>query len=400
MAHGRFWIGFGLVIAAAGAAAAQPIHTGPGMPGAPAPAFVPGGPPTAPPSPPGVATIGGGSSITAIAAAADEHGPVKELPSGLPELIPAPDKHHGHDEHHVEGWMTPFVPEHGGWYTQGEFLLQRPRNTDTDFVIANRGTGLGTVGPIESLKYELGTGLRAELGHRWGEGKWETAFAYTYLTAGTDRALTAGPGQNLLPTLTRPGLTDRALTAFGNLDLDYQLFDMIAARRVLVDEHFAIRYIGGFRFTDIRQILNAGYDGLDARQARIASRSRFQGFGPLIGAEAVLVSCKGFHAYTRVTGGLLTGRSTNKLVETNDGGSTTYVNTQNDVRKVVPFANIAIGGGWQYRSISLRGGYEISHYEGIFERPRFTDDVGQGKVNTRASNLSLEGLFLQVAVSY
>ncbi len=399
MAQGRFWIGFGFMLATAGAVAAQAVpHTAPGLPGAPAPAFLPGGPPTAPP--PGVATLGGGSSIQSIAAMADDHAPVKELPSGLPELIPAPDKHHG-GEHEIEGFMTPFVPEHGGWYTQAEFLLQRPRNTDLDFVLINRGgTGLGTVGPIESLRYELGTGVRAELGHRWGEGKWETAFAYTYLTAGTDRAITAGAGQNLLPTLTRPGLTDRALTAFGNVDLDYQLFDMIAARRVLVDEHFALRYIAGFRFTDIRQILNAGYDGLDARQARIATRSRFQGFGPLVGVEGVLASHKGFHVYTRAIGGLLTGRSTNKLIETNDAGSTTYVNTQNDIRKVVPYGSFALGGGWQYRSISLRAGWEVTHYEGLFERPRFTDDVAQGKVNTRPSNITLEGLFLQVAVSY
>ena len=62
--------------------------------------------------------------------------------------------------------------------------------------------------------------------------------------------------------------------------------------------------------------------------------------------------------------------------------------------------SIAVGGGWQYKSISLRGGFEITHFQGAFERPRFTDDVGQGKVNTRPANLTLEGLFLQVAVSY
>lgn len=400
MAHGRFWYGFGFLLATAGAVAAQPVYPGlGGGPGGHPSAFTPGGPPVAPLTPPPV-TVTTGPSIQAIAAAGEEHGALKELHSGLPELIPAPDKHHG-GEHHIEGFMTPFVPEHGGWYTQGEFMLQRPRNTDLDFAIINRGAGLGTVGPIESLRYELGTGLRVELGHRWGdEGKWETAFAYSYLTAGTDRTITAGAGQNLLPTLTRPGLTDRATTAFGNLDLDYQLFDMLVARRVLVDEHFALRYIGGFRFTDIRQIMNVGYDGLDARQARIASRTRFQGFGPLVGIEGVLASHKGFHAYTRVQAGLLTGRGTNKLVETNDAGATTYVNTHNDVRRVVPYGSFALGGGWQYRSISLRGGWEVTHYEGLFERPRFTDDVGQGKVNTRASNLTLEGMFIQVAVSY
>ena len=391
MAHGRMWIGVGLLLVTAGAVTAQPVYPGVGTGGGSGglPALVPPGQPGAVPP---------GPSIQQLAGMSDEHPAAKELPSGLPELIPHEDKHHGH--HEIEGFMTPFIPAHGGWYTQGEFLLQRPRNTDLDFAILNTGGGLATIGGIQSFNYELGTGVRAELGYRYGEGKWETAFAYTYLTAGNDRSITAGPGHTVLPTLTRPGLTDRALTAAGNIDLDYQTFDMIAARRVLVDEHFGIRWIGGLRFTDIRQILNATYDGLDARGAAVASRSRFQGVGPMIGAEAVLVQCKGFHLYTRALGGLITGRNTNRLIETNDAGVTTYVNTSYDVRKVVPMGSIAVGGGWQYRTIAIRGVYEITHYQGIYDRPRFTDDVGQGKVITRPANLSLEGLFIQVAVSY
>ena len=390
MAQGRVWIGVGLLLVFAGTAAAQPTYPGVG---------VGGSGPVIPAVPLAPSLSAPGPSIQTISALADEHPPVKELPGGLPELIPHPD-HHGHGEHEIGGWMTPFIPEHGGWYTQAEFLLQRPRNTDLDFTFINQTTGLGTIGPLESYRYELGTGLRVELGYRYHEGKWETAFAYTYLTAGTDRVIAAGPGQVLLPTLTRPGLVDRAITAQGNVDLDYQTFDAIFARRTLLDEHFGVRWIGGLRFTDVRQILNTFYDGLDARGAAIASRSRFQGVGPMVGAEAVLAGCKGFHLYSRALGGLITGRSTNRLIETNDAGATTYVNTNYDVRKVVPMGSIAVGGGWQYRTIALRGGFEITHYEGIFERPRFTDDVGQGKVITRPANLTLEGVFFQVAVSY
>ena len=397
MAHGRVWVGAVLLLAVAGTAAAQPVYPGVGiggggmMPVAPPAAFLPGAPPLAADTP--------GTSIQTLAGLADEHPPLKELPGGLPELIPAHDKHHGSGEHEIPGCMTPFVPEHGGWFTGGEFLLMRPRNSDLDYVIRNTTTGLATTGPLESLKYGQGTGLRAEVGRRYGEGKWETAFAYTYFNGGGNSTLFAGGGV-LLPTLTRPGLTDRAQTATANVDLDYQLFDMLAARRVLVDEHFAVRWLGGFRFTDIRQVLNAFYDGADARRAAVASRSRFQGFGPLVGAEAVLVGWKGLHLYTRASAGLISGRNVNRLLETNDSGATTYTNVNYDVRKVVPTGSIAIGGGWQYRTLSIRGGYEVTHWQGIFERPRFTDDVSPGKVVTRPANLTLEGLFLQVGLSF
>ncbi|AMV24756.1 hypothetical protein VT84_10195 [Gemmata sp. SH-PL17] len=397
MRYVRSWAGIGALLMFAGGATAQP-GTLPGI-GASgtsmplAPIVPPGTPPTASPAP------STGQPVRSLSALSDDSLPVKDLtPAGFGDLLPPPDKHGGHGE--IPGSLTPMVPQHGGFYTTGEFLLMRPRNSDMDFVIRNSSGGLGTVGPIDSLNYQLGSGLRAEIGYLYDGGKWETAFAYTYLTAGADSTIFSTPNVSLLPTLTRPGLTDRALTASGTADLDYQLFDLLAGRRFVIQDNFAVRAIAGFRFSDIRQTLNAFYDGADANQAAVRTRSRFQGFGPLIGAEATLAGPKGFHLYTRATGGFLSGRSTNLVIETNDSGATTYVNSRYDVRKEVPFGSLAVGAGWQYRTISIRAGYEVTHWQGIFERPRFVDDVSQGKVITRPSNLSLEGLFIQASVVY
>lgn len=417
MALGRVGVGVALLFALAGTAAAQPF-TSIGFGGA-----VPPGPPAYPPASPADAGIPTpmpatpNSSYATAAALTEDHPPLKELPSGLPDLVPPPE-HGGHGAHgiagcaacgehdEIPGYMTPFIPGHGGWYATGEFLLMRPRNTDFDYAIRGAGgaTSLATLGPIDSLRYGMGTGFRTELGRRFGEaGLWEAGFAYTYFTAnenGNSRNDGAPAGGALFPTLTRPGLTDRALSATANADLDYQLFDLLAARRVLVDDNFAVRLIGGGRFADIRQTFNAFYNGADARNAAVRTRSRFQGFGPIIGAEAVLVGWRGFHLYTRATGGLIAGRNTNRLIETNDAGATTYVNTSYDVRKVVPVTSIAIGGGWQYRTLSIRAGYEVTHWQGVFERPRFVDDVSQGKIITRPANLTLDGLFLQVGITF
>jgi hypothetical protein len=339
------------------------------------------------------------SGIQTISVFADEHPPMKELPVDLPpDLIPPPDKHHS--DHEIPGYLSPFVPGRCGWYTTGEFLLMRPRDSNFDYALRNTTTGLGTVGPIESLKYNLSAGLRAELGYRYGDGRWETAFAYTYFNGSGNGALFTNPGEVLLPTITRPGLTDQALTAAAHANLDYQLFDMIVARRTAIDDNFAIRWLGGFRFADIRQNFNVNFDGLDARAAAVNTRSRFQGFSPIVGAEAVLVGWKGFHLYSRATAGLLSGRDTNRLIETNDTGASTYVNTSNNIWKVVPMGSIAFGGGWQYRNFSIRAGYEITYWQGIFNRPRFTNDVAQGALINNSSNLTLEGLFIQVGLTY
>jgi hypothetical protein len=414
-------IGVALLFALAGSAAAQPVYSGgagstplaPVQPGSVPPAlFPPGtapalfptsGPATRPSVPPPPALSPPASpppSNIQTLSFAEDHAPMREVPTGLSEIIPPPDKHHGNDEHETPEYLTPFAPNHGGWYTSGEYLLMRARNTDFDYAIRGSSVGLATAGPIDSLKYQLGSGLHTELGYRYGEGKWETAFAYTYFGDHGGATDVAGPGQVLFPTLTRPGLTDRALTANVHTNLDYQLFDMIVGRRMVVDDNFALRWLAGFRFTDIRQTFNANYNGADANQDAINTRSRFMGFGPIVGLEAVLGGWRGFHLYSRATAGLISGQSNNELLETNNLGSTTYVNTHYDVRKIVPNGNLSLGGGWQYRTLSIRAGYQISYWEGIFERPRFVDDVSPGKIITRPANLTLEGLFFQVGLSF
>jgi hypothetical protein len=143
-----------------------------------------------------------------------------------------------------------------------------------------------------------------------------------------------------------------------------------------------------------------GFDGLDANLAAVRSRSGFDGCGPIVGAEAVVVGWHGLHLYSRAGAGLLTGRSTNRLMETNNADGTVYVDTRYDVRKVVPVASLAVGGGWQYRTVSIRAGYEITHWPGFGEPIRFVDDVSQGKIGTRPAALSLEGFFFQVGLVF
>ncbi len=324
--------------------------------------------------------------------------PVQDLtPPQFADLIPAPDPHHA--EHAVPGHLAPTAPGHTGFFATAEYLLFRPRSDALDFAIPNENAGLGIRGPVESLRYANGNGLRVEAGYRC-DCNWDFGFAYTYLNATGQRGLGTGPGRVLFPTLTRPGLTDSVLSADAESDLNYNLYDLLLGRRFVVDEHLAVRAFGGIRFADIGRRFDVRYDGLDARQAALCTRSGFDGFGPILGAEAVVGGWRGFHLYARASGGLLTGRTTNRVFETNNAGGTVYVDSRYDVRKVVPVGTLGIGGGWQYRSFSFRAGYEITQWGGIFEPVRFADDVGRGKLATRPANLSLEGLFLQVGYTF
>ena len=374
------WLGFVASIVLAAPVAGQELGTLPAFPALSPPA--PGA---------GVPPHGGGAG----------HGesPLKDLtPPGFADLIPPPDPHHAHGE--VPGHLAPLAPGHAGFYTSAEYLLLRPRSGSFDYALLNATAGsLGTIGPIESLRYSRGNGLRVEGGYRFKAG-WDVGVAYTYLNAIGSDFVNAGPGQIIFPTTTRPGLTDTATSASAKASTNYNLYDLVVGKRWVVDDHFAVRAFAGFRFADFGQRFDVLYDGADARRAAVNMRSGFDGFGPLIGGEAVLGGWHGWHGYARANGGLLSGRSTNSLLETNNAGGTTYVDTQYDVRQVVPVAGIAIGGGWQYRSFSVRAGYEVTHWFGLTQPVRFVDDVGQGKLVTRPSNYSLEGFFFQLGFAF
>ncbi|WP_439631143.1 Lpg1974 family pore-forming outer membrane protein [Gemmata sp.] len=349
-------------------------------------------PPAAPPAAPRALPVAPPASPPAAAGEA----PLRDVtPPEFADLIPPPDPHaHGH----TPGCLTPSAPQHAGFYGTAEYLLFRVHNGSLDYAQLNPTSGLAIAGPVQNATFDLGSGVRTELGYHFEKG-WDLGFGYTYFNTQGNQSVTAGAGQVILPTLTRPGLTDTALTATANTSLNYNVYDMIVGKRLVLDEHFTFRAIGGLRFAEINQRFNTLYNGLDAVNATVTSSSRFSGFGPIIGGEAVLNVCGGFHGYARTTGGLLTGRSRNAVLETNDGGATTYVNTQYNVRKVVPLASIAVGGGWQYRTVSIRAGYEVTQWFGLTEPVRYTDDVGS-QLDTRPSNLSLEGFFVQFGLTF
>src|SRR5262249_6664129 len=77
----------------------------------------------------------------------------------------------------------------------------------------------------------------------------------------------------------------------------------------------------------------------------------FQGFGPIVGAEAVLAGWNGFHLYARATGGVLTGVSKNPYRGTNGLGATVYAGTGDHLRKGVPMVGRGGGGGGGVRDV-------------------------------------------------
>ncbi len=314
------------------------------------------------------------------------------------EDLTPPPQHGGHAEKHVTTCLEE-APAHGGLFANAEYLLLRPRRAAFDFALTDANRDLAPTGGVQSLNYELRSGVRGGIGYRFDD-HWAAGFEYTYLGSGANRTVGAPAGGTLYATLTRPGLNDEAATAQATAGLNYNLFDTLASRNFEIDHHTTARVYGGFRFATIRQDFSTVYNGGDANQGIVSTSSNFDGFGPLLGGDIAWKIHNGFHLYAKGSAAMMTGDLRNTLNETNNAGQTVYADIDYSTRRVIPVTTLGIGGGWMHENVTFRVGYEITNWFGLIDTPRFTGELAEGKYTTRNGDFSLEGIFAQFGVSY
>jgi hypothetical protein len=287
----------------------------------------------------------------------------------------------------------------GGFFAEADYLFMRARRRAMDFVLVDpvhRGVPEGT---IESLEWEDNSGVRAGGGYHFCEG-WEVGAYYTYFQTRAQRTLEAPPGGTLFATLTHPGGIEQVQTATADSSLKFNVVDVEVGRWFDICDSFAVRCFGGARFAWIDQNLNAFYNGGDANHAAVSSPINFDGAGIRIGGEGRWKMGKGFSLYARGSGSLLEGRFRTHLIEINDGGAVVDANVSDRFEKLVPVAELGLGVAWEYRCFQVRLGYEMSNWFNMVDSPDFVDDVHQAKAVRRTSDLSLDGLLLQVGLNF
>lgn len=293
------------------------------------------------------------------------------------------------------------VPETpaGEVFAAAEFLFFTPRQRGLDYALDDLRDDLIPAGRVRSLNYKTEPGIRASLGYRPGGFLWDVRFTYTYITSSDGFGAVAEPGGLLYPTLTRTGMTNEANTAFASSSLSINMYDAEVGYH-LEQEFFHARIFGGLRLANVRQALFAQYDGRDAQGATVDVRPNFDGIGPLFGMESTIGMGQGLGVFGRASGALLTGSMRAPFVETNNIGGTLYADLANRFALTVPVVTLGVGVSYQYRGLSLRAGYEVTNFFGIFERPTFIDDFAEGKFLRQSTNLGIDGLFVRLGLEF
>lgn len=289
----------------------------------------------------------------------------------------------------------------GGFFLGAEYLLMKPRRDALDFAIRAPNSQGYPNGTIEFLDWDLRSGARAEVGYRLpGATCWEATTAFTYLNSGASQVVTAPPGGTVFATLTHPGGIEQVATAVGTSHLIYKVLDADLGRRFEAGDDLGFRLFAGGRAAWINQDLDAFYNGGDANMAHVSSPINFQGGGIRVGGEGNYRMPWGLRLFARASGALLVGDFHTNLVETNNNGATVNTAVSRDFAKVVPVAELGLGVAWQYRNFQVSVAYEFANWFNLVDSPDFVDDLHQGKMSRRAGDLSLEGLALQVGLSY
>lgn len=323
----------------------------------------------------------------------DEKPVLKDVtPPGLAHPV---EHNGGHDQDEAHG-----ESHEGGLYGSIEYLLLRPRQRGLEYALIDPADDIVPQGRLQSVRHDMRSGFRVGMGYRVPKSAWDVAFYYTYLHSRGDENAAAPAGGLLYPQLTRPGLTDSALTAVANSRINYSLYDLEFGKTLEVDEWTKIRLYSGIRLADIDQSVSANYQGRLADNAFAESRSEFVGAGPILGTELRWKLGAGLSLFGRGHGGLIFGRNRSSLIESNNGGATLYTDLGEVYRPVVPVIGLALGASWCYNGLTISAGYQAINWFGLIQRSALVDDFSEGKILPRSSDLSLDGFFFQLGFDF
>jgi hypothetical protein len=281
-----------------------------------------------------------------------------------------------------------------------EYLYVRPRRNDDAFAIVDPTINVTPEGNTQRIGFDWASGLRLAGGWRPANSPWENWFVYTYFHATGQAGAVAPTGGQLYAEFTRPGLVDNALTATGTQNLTYNVYDADTLRRITGDDCFVLKLGFGARYTNIEQNQEGFYNGFNANGTLVSSRMTFDGGGVTLAGQGQYTMPWGLSFFGRAKAGLVVGEIRNTLRESDNFGRTVNANITDNFYTTIPVLELGTGVAWEFRNFRIAAGYEMTNWFGLNNSPAFINDFAEGKLGRRQSDLSLEGLFVQMGLTY
>jgi hypothetical protein len=289
-----------------------------------------------------------------------------------------------------------------GLYFTGDYLLLLPRRNALDYAIVSPNSTQTPGGSVVSADYNTESGFRIGTGYKVPGQDWTVGVTYSNFSSHGDTSAAAPAGGALYATLTRGGSYDQVDTASAASNIDYNVIDIDISHRIKVSETFNVNVFGGGRFAWIDQELSAVYNGGPdhAVNDTVTSPVYFNGAGLTFGSEAQWNLWNGLGIYAKARGSLLSGQFRNFLTETTNNNSVVIVNVNEKYDQIVPVAELGMGLNYCSEHWHLSIGYELANWFSMVNSIYFPDAANIGQVGRRTSDLSIEGLAVQLGLVF
>lgn len=289
-----------------------------------------------------------------------------------------------------------------------DYLLWRARRRGLDFAMVDPNDNGLPEGPVLSTFYDTDSGVRFGFAFALPGPEWELAAYYTYFHAHGNQTFLAPPEGVIHATLLAPVGPRQVSGAFAQANVDLDLVDLQFGPRLAVGETVLIHFFGGLRAGQVKMRHNAFYTGGDTggfdellsfSGARSFNEVRFRGLGLRVGSEGAWKFAEYTSVFARGGVSLLSGRFSEELLQ--DDAGQPLVQLAEKWEQVVPILELAVGMSYEFREdMRLTLGYEFSHWFGLADSVDLSDDVAVGKTTRRQSDLTFEGLFVQLAIAF
>jgi hypothetical protein len=184
-----------------------------------------------------------------------------------------------------------FKKDTSAYYVNLEFLYWTAESTSLEYSITQTKDDLTSAdlfsrGEYNVAKYDWDPGFRVSLGWFNAPKFWRVLLGYTYQRISGSGSQNKPSEANRFLLGTYPQVISSTLTkARSNLDLDYDLLDLLVARIFNPNEHLRIRFVGGITATRLRQEFNISYENTLNEKNNIFNKWKFLGLGLKLGSE-------------------------------------------------------------------------------------------------------------------
>jgi len=310
------------------------------------------------------------------------------------------------------------------WITEFDYLYWAPRSASTQYGITDIGgvQDRGAVGTALNIGGEYDHGYRFALGRRFRQGCGggpELLFRYTDFDS-TAAERYVGPLRSTfissdnsenddsdnINTLGVETITpdDRATAATASLRFRYKTHDLELAQALVLTDTLTLRLSGGGRVVDADQSFRVTYTGGDFQTAFTSFReTEYTGGGLIMGADMRWYVLPSLMLDIGACGGLLAGTmQTRTFIPDDEPGVPT--DHRYDETRVTPIVEMSLAITYRkqiYRAIvDASVGYELTNWFNIDDSRVFSDSHMEGQNVHLLNDLTLDGFYGRVSVSF